>query len=231
MAYLDASQQTSPQQAAAKISAVIGIHALIALGLVVGLNVVGGPPVEDAPIGTFDVKPKLPPPPPETIEPKPKDTVQPRIEPRVITPTPPIDVVIADTNVALGDLTLPPLTGSGGEGLGIEIGPRTTPTQAPTFDPVSAAPRNDPATWITTDDYRSSWIRREWVGIAGFRLEIAANGTIEQCTITRSTGHNAIDNATCALVSKRAKFQPARGGEGQAVAGSFNGAVEWRLPE
>ena len=68
-------------------------------------------------------------------------------------------------------------------------------------------------------------------GKARFRLEIAADGRVASCTITGSSGFAALDQATCALVSKRAKFQPARGSEGQPVAATYTNAIDWQLPE
>ena len=62
-------------------------------------------------------------------------------------------------------------------------------------------------------------------------LEIAADGRVTNCTITGTSGHPQLDVATCALVSKRAKFQPARGSEGQPVAGSYSNAIDWQLPD
>src|SRR3546814_8691548 len=56
-----------------------------------------------------------------------------------------------------------------------------------------AAPRNDPASWVTDSDYRSRWIREGLQGTAKFRLEIAASGKVSGCTITQSTGHAVLD--------------------------------------
>ena len=58
-----------------------------------------------------------------------------------------------------------------------------------------------------------------------------ADGRVSGCTITGSSGYSALDAATCALVIKRAKFQPARGGEGEPVAGSYSNAIDWQLPD
>ncbi|MCH2487931.1 MAG: energy transducer TonB, partial [Erythrobacter sp.] len=109
--------------------------------------------------------------------------------------------------------------------------PRVTPTQPPVGPSVGAKPRNDPTAWISTDDYRSSWINREMTGTARFRLEIAANGRVTKCTITGSTGHAPLDQATCRLLEQRAKFQPARTGSGEPIAGSYESAVRWVLPD
>lgn len=223
MAYLNQTHRASP----GSMVAVIGIHAGAAVALIWGLSVTGV--IEtDTPMTTWDVKDDIPPPPPE-----------PQPDTREATPTQPVErpitapdpVIKLEVDIPTGPIIhidpgpLPPISGSGTERI------ITPPTPPLSFDPVPATPRNDPAQWITTNDYRSSWIRREMVGTASFRLEIAANGRVENCTITRSTGHLPLDQATCKLVSKRAKFEPARGTTGEAVAGRFDSAVLWQLPK
>ncbi|MBU1606453.1 MAG: energy transducer TonB, partial [Alphaproteobacteria bacterium] len=71
----------------------------------------------------------------------------------------------------------------------------------------------------------------ELTGTARFRLEIAADGRVTGCAITGSTGHAALDTATCRLLEQRARFEPARNSNGDAVAGSFVNAVRWELPD
>ncbi len=112
--------------------------------------------------------------------------------------------------------------------MGLELPP---PTPRPGFDAVSARPRNDPSRWLTDRDYRVNWARRGLSGIARFRLAIAADGKVTDCTITGSTGHSELDQATCALVARRARFEPARDNRGEAVAGQYQSTVRWDLPE
>jgi protein TonB len=126
-----------------------------------------------------------------------------------------------------------PIAGTG-NGLGTGTGTPATPTPSPSprlLDPIMAKPRGNPGSWITTSDYRSIWIRREMVGTAGFSLQISATGRVTGCTITASTGHAALDEATCSLIQKRARFDPARDNRGDAVAGTYRNSVTWRLPE
>ena len=101
----------------------------------------------------------------------------------------------------------------------------------PSIKPAIASPRNDPSRWITTNDYRSNWINREWTGTARFDLRISANGCVTDCQITRSTGHSALDNATCSLIAKRARFEPATDASGNKIAGSYSSSIRWELPD
>lgn len=101
----------------------------------------------------------------------------------------------------------------------------------PSIKPAIASPRNDPGRWITTNDYRTVWINREWTGTARFDLRISANGRVTDCQITRSTGYSALDNATCSLIAKRARFEPATDASGNKVAGSYSSSIRWELPD
>ncbi|MEO1222275.1 MAG: TonB family protein [Pseudomonadota bacterium] len=117
-----------------------------------------------------------------------------------------------------------PLIGSGGLGV-------TLPPIEPLLDPVAATPRGDPGNWITTADYKTSWIRRDFAGTARFTLQVDALGRVGGCTITGSTGHEALDRATCRLLEARAIFNPAKGSDGNAVAGTYSSSVNWSIPE
>lgn len=221
MSYTDQTRGPSP----ASMAAVIGVHAAIGAILVAGLTVSGTVPDIITPIDATNIPIEPPPPPPkppEQVQPTPRDTAQPVPKP----PVPPIDI----TNTASTRLkplpmpTFPPVDFSYGK-------EAAKPEPISSFTPVGAKPRNDPAAWLTTDDYRPSWVRRELTGLARFRLEIAANGRVTDCTVTGSTGHGVLDTATCKLVTQRARFEPARSGTGEAVASSYSGAVLWQLPE
>ena len=222
MAYLDTKRRPS----FGSMAAVVAIHGAVGAALVFGLTVSGVIAPADLPMPTFDFKkPPRPPEPPRTDDPKPRP-----VERDVVVPLPPLPIPRPGPTL---DSTpyipppLPPIPRPGnGEGLNT-AGPKPVPA----FPLVGAKPRNDPQRWVTTDDYRGNWIRQEMMGKARFRLEIAADGRVTNCTITGSSGHPELDAATCALVSRRAKFQPARGGEGEPVAGSYANAIDWQLPE
>ena len=220
MSYVDHSHRPSP----ASMAAVIGVHAAIGAILVAGLTVTGTAPDIVTRIGATNIPVAPPPPkPPEPAEPRPaqqNDTV-------IHAPKPASDLVIAEPRFQTAPLIIPPLP-SPRPGLGLDL---PKPGAVPGFDPVAAKPRNDPAAWLSAADYRPAWMRREMTGLARFRLEIAANGRVTGCTVTGSTGHAQLGTATCQLVAKRARFEPARGAGGEAVAGSYDGAVLWQLPE
>lgn len=225
MAYFDQTRRASP----GSMAAVIGVHAAIGALLIAGLTVSDIVATDDPIISTWDEKLPPPPPPPEAppeIEPAPRDAATPPL----YVPQPKLDIDPQPFEFDTTDLIPPPLPPRPQPGPRVTPGPVVTPA-IPKLDPVAAAPRNDPGGWVTNADYRSDWIRRELTGTARFRLDIAASGKVTGCTITRSTGHEALDEATCRLVQRRARFQPARGSDGEPVAGSYSSAVLWQLPE
>lgn len=224
MAYLDQSRRPSP----GSMVAVIAVHAAIGAALIAGLTVSGV--IKDKPgiVDTWDIPKDIPPPPPEPTPPA--EPAQPRQSQPTHVPIPQLPLRPAQPDRPTTDLILPPIpTPQPGLRPAPDPGPSAVPQ--PRFAAVGAKPRNDPGRWLTDADYKSSWARQELVGQAQFRLEIAADGRVTNCTITGSTGHRELDNATCSLVTRRARFEPARGTEGEPVTGSYSSSVRWRLPE
>jgi protein TonB len=221
MAYL---QHTSWKDRPGAVAGVIAVHAAIGFVLVNGLEYVSNV-IKDKPlVGTEVEVPIEPPPPPPTDEPSAK--VIP--ERPTVAPLPPLDLSDHSPPADTTTIILPALP---------EI-PRILPSATPgvdvglkpAFDPVPARPRNDPAGWVSTSDYRSSWINREWTGTASFRVEVSADGRVANCTIVGSSGHAELDQATCDLVSRRARFDAARNARGEKTSGSYASAVRWELP-
>jgi periplasmic protein TonB len=83
---------------------------------------------------------------------------------------------------------------------------------------------------LTTDDYPRDARAARAEGRVSFRLEISPQGRVVGCAITGSSGFASIDRATCRLLRARARYRPARDAAGNAVAGTDNGWVDWRLP-
>ncbi len=225
MAYL---QQKSWRDRPGAIVAVVAIHGLIGYALITGLKSTGFVTRDDPLIGGTIEVPITPPPPPPKPEPSQKaDPVEfshPTSVPMPPLPLPPQGPTI-DSTTAMFPPTDPIIKAPPGP---MPV-PSTTPS--PKFSPVGVRARNDPGSWVTTSDYRSSWINRELVGTARFRLEIAADGKVQNCTITGSSGHPELDAATCALVTRRARFDAAKDETGARTSGSYTNSVKWELPE
>ncbi|EDL48889.1 energy transducer TonB [Erythrobacter sp. SD-21] len=224
MSYVDQHNGPSPAGLASSIIVQSAIGALVIAGLSVTQM---APPIDTGPMDPIDY-PLDPPPEPEEPEVQPEVSEQvPSTPPPYVPPTR-IQFEVPSPKIDVTDLLPPPQPPQP------KIMPKiepALPAPTPTFDPVSAKPRNDPGAWLTNSDYRSSWVRREYTGVAGFRLDIAASGKVTGCRITSTTGHSELDEATCKLIQRRARFEPARGPNGEPVAGSFSSSVRWQLPE
>ena len=109
--------------------------------------------------------------------------------------------------------------------------PPAPPAPEPSVKPRLAKPSNSPADWVTTSDYPAHELREGNQGLARFLLTIGANGKVDACTITQSTGFRALDEATCRNVSRRARFKPATDSSGAKITGSYSGSVRWVIPE
>lgn len=227
MTYVSAYRRPNP----AALAGALGIPGAVGALLVVGLAVtVTTSPPEPRLKGEIVTETPLPPPPPPPPDKPQSDAKTTNTTTTPPTPAPPVPV---PSDLGLGN----PVDSfpTGGEAITtgpIDFGiPGPSPSPTSLYDPVGASPKGNPGKWVTNADYRPRWIQEELSGTARFTLSIDARGKVTGCTITRSTGHATLDTATCDLVTKRARFDAARDGNGKPVAGTYSNAVTWRIPE
>lgn len=216
MAYAD------QRMSGGKITAIVIVallHAVLGYAFITGLayNVVKQVAKD---LKTFDVTEE--PPPPEELPPPPppKEVVQP---PPVVTPPP-----IVRTNTAPPPVfsvpTAPP--------------PVITPT-APPAPPPPPPPKIQPAKAKGSlvglidgeADYPPSARRNEEQGTVAVRLSIGTDGRVTNCSVTSSSGSSALDDTTCKILTRRARFTPAKDESGAAVTDTFAQRITWRLEQ
>lgn len=224
MSYANTASRPNPLAAVGALGVPTGVGLVLIAGLAVTQVII--PPIPN---------PKASDIPDVVVTPKPIDDVLPPTDAQSSTASdtePTYTRPQSDLDFDLGPVG--PITPIGefdpGSLLGSDDFSGVLPPLDPLFDPVAAAPRGNPANWITTSDYRSTWIRRELTGTARFTLQIDAGGRVTDCRITGSTGHAALDSATCALIQSRAVFNPAKGTDGGVTAGTYSSSVNWRIP-
>ena len=203
------------------------LHVLLGYAIITGLayNVVKKA-AED--LKTFDVEEEPPPPPEEPPPPPPEQQVEtpppPVVSPpplvRTNTPPPPVSTV----NVAPPPVITPTAP----------VAPPAPPAPPPPPPPrviQPVAPKANLASLFSTDDYPPSALRAGEAGTTGFRLDVGPDGRVTNCTVTSSSGSSALDSATCRLLTRRARFTPARDSSGSAAPGVHNSRIVWRIPD
>jgi protein TonB len=111
------------------------------------------------------------------------------------------------------------------------IAPPAPVPAAPRVQPKQPSPKGNPANWATTNDYPTRALREEREGTTGFRVTVGPDGRVTGCSVTSSSGSPDLDDATCANVTRRARFNPATDGEGQPTSGSYSNRVRWVIPK
>lgn len=206
------------------LGAVGAVHGVMALVLLTGF---AGGMIQEFRRKALQTWNYLPPPP----APSPVPDVKPAPHPRDATPRPdplPQLPLIGDPGLRIDPGPLAPIGSEPGGGL---LPPLPPPSPSPSFTPRAAKPLGTPGKWVSDADYPAGALRRGQQGASGFELGIGPDGRVRDCRITRSSGSADLDAATCAKVSERASFTPARDAYGNPVAGSFSGVIRWRIPE
>ncbi len=108
-------------------------------------------------------------------------------------------------------------------------------TSAPSPLPRAARPVRRAAAnlrrYFSVDDYPARALRDRHEGTVAFRLEVDPAGRVATCTVTRSSGSPALDNATCRILRARPRYVPALMADGSAGPDAVRGRVRWRLSE
>ena len=94
-----------------------------------------------------------------------------------------------------------------------------------------AQQRADAQSYISAEDYPATAERLGEQGSVGFIVDIAVNGRVTGCSVTKSSGSSSLDAATCRIMRSRARFTPARDSNGNPAAWKLEQHVTWNLPE
>lgn len=88
----------------------------------------------------------------------------------------------------------------------------------------------EPRSWVTAQDYPAKALRGDRKGRVVYELAVDPAGKATGCRILGSSGSKALDGATCPLLLKRARFEPARDPAGRPVAALYRARLTWLLP-
>ncbi|MEM8725954.1 MAG: hypothetical protein AAGE86_10580, partial [Pseudomonadota bacterium] len=187
MTYATRAGRPNPAAILGALGVPAAFGAILVTGLAVNVVIQNAPP---NPIGETIEEVELTPLPPEKKPEPAETTVSNPTETPVTTPVSRPD----DIPFELGSSDpIGSLPGLGNETIGpVDFGrPNLDPISPPggLFDPVAAAPRNNPGLWVTDKDYKSRWVREGLSGVTGFALTIDVTGKVSACSVTRSSGH------------------------------------------
>jgi TonB family protein len=79
------------------------------------------------------------------------------------------------------------------------------------------------AAQIRHDDYPPFALRNNHEGRVSYHLGYGPNGRATSCSVTASSGYAELDEATCRLMTARARFKLGSSGE-------RDGFIDWRIP-
>jgi TonB family protein len=103
------------------------------------------------------------------------------------------------------------------------------PLEQPTLTtPLKPRPIN-PVSWISSDD-ELPWPSRGFrsgQGVLRYTLLVNEEGRAEECDVETSTGSRKFDRRACKLLVERARFEPARGANGEAVEARFSASMRF----
>lgn len=212
------SRAIRPANRLGTVVAVGALHVAAFYAVVTGLTVAFVPTDDPPPITATNT------PLPKPL-PKPADH-----HPREQKPDPlPQPTPTGETVIQLGPLQPPWPTGG-------ELKPTDPPLPPrqpvkPLFTPKAARPLGQPGQWVGESDYPTGELRLGHAGAVGFSLAVGASGHVTGCTVTRSSGYPVLDETTCRLITRRARFEPARDEQGLPVSGQFASTVRWQIPD
>lgn len=94
-----------------------------------------------------------------------------------------------------------------------------------------AKPLTDPGGWITDLDYPAVARREDVQGRTWVLMRIATDGSVDDCRLVLTSGNDALDEATCRTLRKRARFAPAMDSRRQPVVSHKLQTVNWTLAD
>jgi len=195
--------------------AVIALHILLGYAIVSGFAISVVKKIVE-PMEAVDIKEEAPPP-DEPPPPPPKDIeIPPYVPPPEVTVAQeaPAPTITPQTAVAQPD---PP-----------RVAPPAPPAPpAPAVAPTPATPKGR-GNVFSDDDYPSASRAAEEEGVARVSYVVGEDGRVSACEIVQSSGFKRLDDATCNIIMRRFRFNPATR-DGKPVAERKTQPVRWRL--
>lgn len=215
MAYADQGMTT---RKAVSIGIVALLHVAIGYALISGLaiNVIKKAATD---LKVVDIKDQPPPPEQKPPPPPPEQKVEP---PPIVAPPPLVQTqTIAPPIVSVP--SPPPVIH--------EMAPPAPPPPPRPVVSQAAGAKGDPAQWITNDDYPPGAMRDGRQGTTRISWTINTVGRVENCQVTSSSGSPDLDQAACALLTRRGRYSPAKDQSGNPISSTSSRSIRWQVPK
>ena len=85
--------------------------------------------------------------------------------------------------------------------------------------------------WFTPADVPIEELTLERPTVVPFRVTVAPSGQVQACEVEIGSGIADVDDLTCELVRKRAKFRPATDANGRPAYGVYRSFARWLITE
>ena len=95
---------------------------------------------------------------------------------------------------------------------------------------IATKPDATPAAVFSTNDYPLQAVKEGKVGTVGVLIWVEADGRVSTCEVIESSAAPILEKTTCNVLTKRAKFTPAKDAEGRAIRAPSFSRVRWELP-
>jgi protein TonB len=209
MAYAD--QKMSGNRVIAIIIVAL-IHVALGYALITGLAFTAAKKMYER-VTTVDIEE---PPPPEEEPPPPEPDAAPP-PPPIVAPPPPINVSVAPPPVRTVAEPPPPAP--------VVLAPPPPPSRARGVTP------DGQARWQRRiiENYPSRAIRQELQGTVGVTVSVGPDGRVASCSVNSSSGHDVLDSAACADITRYGRFNPALDSAGNPTTGSWSTRILYQL--
>lgn len=82
---------------------------------------------------------------------------------------------------------------------------------------------------ISVQDYPQYALDHHQEGSVATQLVVDPSGRVDSCKVIISSGFADLDTTTCRLLTRRARFSPARAEDGRPIYGLYRSLINWTL--
>ncbi len=97
--------------------------------------------------------------------------------------------------------------------------------------PIATEPKASVVSFFSTSDYPIPALRKNESGTVGVLLWIEPSGRVSTCEVIEPIASEALEQQTCNVLTRRARFTPAKDAAGNAIRAPSTARITWQLPD